>query len=330
MRIPPPLPPRPPQEAVTDAPLRGGSAQTNLKRQNAQEHQILFQDILAMQNPHAKWRIIFARQLAKSLVTFKGIKAIIIAGSVARGYADQYSDVEIPIFWDELPDDATRHAIVAALNASFLYAYDGPAREDQLLINGLQVDLWHISMAHQEATIKAVLVDHRLDLGSLNALDTIRSCIPLYGPEIIRAWKQRAAAYPEELAKQIIQEHLASFSTGELFILAQRENPTAFHARLSFLQQEIFLVLLALNRRYFPTFKWLYHALESMQVKPQDIAQRFRHAYEVSYSEAIADTKLMLEETLQLVERQFPQLDTAPIHRHLTYVRAAHDRPVSV
>jgi predicted nucleotidyltransferase len=283
-----------------------------------------------MQNPHAKWRIDFARHLAKSLVTFKGIKAIIIAGSVARDYADEYSDVEIPIFWEKLPDDATRHAMVAALNASFLYAYDGPAREDQLLIDGLQVDLWHISMAHQEATLKAVLVDRHLDLGNLNALDTIRSCIPLYGHEIVQAWKQRAEAYPEEVAKQIIQEHLASFSTGELFIQAQRDNPTAFYAQLSFLQQEIFLVLLALNRSYFPTFKWLYQSFESMQVKPQAIGERFRQAYEASYLEAIADTKLILEETLQLVERQFPQMDMAPIHRHLTYVRAAHKRPINV
>ncbi len=47
-----------------------------------------------MQNPHIKWRIDFARHLAKRLVTFKGIKAIVIAGSVARGYADQYSDLK--------------------------------------------------------------------------------------------------------------------------------------------------------------------------------------------------------------------------------------------
>jgi predicted nucleotidyltransferase len=57
---------------------------------------------------HAKWRIDFARQLAKSLLTFDGIKAIVIAGSVACDYADEYSDVEIPIFWETLPEDATR------------------------------------------------------------------------------------------------------------------------------------------------------------------------------------------------------------------------------
>jgi predicted nucleotidyltransferase len=278
-----------------------------------------------MQNPHTKWRTEFARYLSKSIVTFKGIKAIVIAGSVARDFADEYSDLEIPIFWETLPDETTRRAIVAALNADFLYAYDGPSREDQLLINGVQVDLWHIPIAHEEEILDDVLLKHHFDLGALNALDTIRSCIPLYGHDIVQRWKLRAQEYPDGLAEKVIQEHLASFKTGELFILSQRNNPTAFYAQLSILQQEIFLVLLALNRKYFPTFKWLYHVLESMQVKPESIDRRFRQVYETSYTEAIAEIRSLLEETVSLVEMQFPHRDMTQIYRRLTYVRAAHD-----
>jgi predicted nucleotidyltransferase len=276
-----------------------------------------------MQNLHSKWRIDFAQHLAKRLTTFEGIKAIAIAGSVARDYADEYSDIEIPIFWETLPDDATRHEIVTALNGEFLYIYDGPAREDQLLIEGLQVDLWHVSTTHEEEILEAVLHEHRFDLSTLNALDTIRSCIPIYGHEIVQKWKLRAQEYPDELAEKVIQKNLASFSIGELFTLAQRNNPTAFYSQLSFLQQEAFLVLLALNRRYFPTFKWIYRVLESMQIKPEAIDRRFRQAYEAPFMEAIADTRLMLEETVNLVERQFPKLDTALVYRHLSYTRAA-------
>lgn len=282
-----------------------------------------------MQNPHAKWRTDLARRLTECLATFRGVQAIVVAGSVARNYADEYSDVEMPLFWEALPDDATRHAIVAALKANFLHTYNGPAWEDQLLISGLQVDLWHIAVTDQEATLQAVLYDHCSDLGSLNALDTIRSCIPLYGDDIVQSWKHRAQEYPEELAKRILQEHLASFSVGELFILAQRDNPTAFYAQLSHLQQEMFLVLLALNRSYFPTFKWLYRSLESMPVKPEAVGQRFQQAFRTSPEAVIADTQQLLEETLHLVEMQFPQIDTALIQRRLTYVRAAHEKPMN-
>jgi hypothetical protein len=33
-----------------------------------------------------------------------------------------FSDIEIPLFWQTLPEDGARHAMAAALNAQFLYA----------------------------------------------------------------------------------------------------------------------------------------------------------------------------------------------------------------
>lgn len=279
-------------------------------------------------NPHAGWRIEFAQRLAQRIVPLEGVRAIAVAGSVAHDYADQWSDLEIPIFWDKLPSDSTRHSIVRSLDATFLYAYDGPSMEDQLLIHGVQVDLWHVTVAHEEATMRAVLEGRQTDLGSLNAMDTARTCIPLYGHEIVEKWKKQAQAYPEALAEQIIREHLSSFKIADLFILAARDNPTAFYGQLSFVHEELFLVLLALNRHYFPTYKWLFRALEGMSIKPMNMDQRLRRALSSPYTEAIADTRQMLEETLELAELQFPGLDTARVRRQLVYARAEHLKPV--
>ena len=181
-----------------------------------------------------------------------------------------------------------------------------------------------MSTTHQEEILEAVLNRHHFDLGALNALDTIRSCIPVFGHALVQKWKLRAQEYPDELAEKIIQEHLARFGIGELFICAQRKNPTAFYSQVSLLQQEAFLVLLALNRRYFPTFKWIYPVLVSMPVKPKAIDRRFRQAYESPYRESIADTKSILEEVVELVEGQFPHMDMSSIHRRLSYTWAAH------
>ena len=279
-------------------------------------------------NPHAEWRIEFARRLAQRIVPLKGVRAIAVAGSVAHDYADQWSDLEVPIFWDALPNDDTRHAIVESLNGSFLYAYDGPSMEDQLLIHGVQVDLWHITVAHEEATIRAVLEGCQTDLGSLNAMDTARTCIPLYGHEIVEKWKKQAQAYPDALAEQIIREHLSSFKIADLSILAARDNPTAFYGRVSFLHEELFLVLLALNRRYFPTYKWLFRALEATPVKPKNMDLRLRRAFALPYAGAIANTKQLLEETVALVEQEFPDLDTTRVRLQLAYTRAEHAKPV--
>lgn len=277
-----------------------------------------------MSNPHTEWRIEFARRLAERFNDYQGIQAIVVAGSVARGFADEYSDLEIPVFWEKEPSDDTRLAIVEELGGEFIYAYDGPAREDQLLIEGVQVDLWHVPLAHQEQIIESVLAGESFDLSSLNALDTVRSCIPLFGQGIVQEWKNRAEEYPDGLALRVIQAHLTSFSVTEMVLHAQRGNPTAYYAQLAHLQEKIFLVLLALNRCYFPTYKWLFQTLEQLAIKPDEIGSRFRQVFTAPPPAAATDMEALLAETLELVKSAFPEVDTAQAYRRLAHRRTAH------
>ncbi|HRE27521.1 MAG TPA: hypothetical protein PK954_12870 [Anaerolineales bacterium] len=55
-----------------------------------------------MGNFHVERRLERARELAGPIARLAGVQAIVVAGSVGRGYADAYSDIEIPIFWDVL------------------------------------------------------------------------------------------------------------------------------------------------------------------------------------------------------------------------------------
>jgi len=262
------------------------------------------------ENPHVTWRLAIARQIAARLCRYDGIRAIVVGGSAARGYADVYSDLEMPLFWEALPSDALRQAIAADLGATYLYLYDGPALEDQLLIDGFQVDFWHNTVAAEERVLDEVLLGYDTDLGSSNFLDTVRACIPLYGEAIIARWKARAQAYPDELAVRAIEEAVARLDRGHLEVHAARGNPTMVYATIAALQQQVFLILLALNRAYYPSPKWLYRSLEGMSVKPVQIEARFRRAYGAPVGEAIADTLAVVEETLALVELHYPQIDT--------------------
>ena len=155
------------------------------------------------------WRLEFAKQLAVKLRNFTSLQAIAAGGSVARGYEDAYSDLELLLFWDVLPSDKTRYAIVDTLSGDFLYAYDGPSQEDQLLIQDFQVDLWHITLSRAEAVIRAVLQDYSTDLGDSNFMDTLRSCIPLHGEMILQDWKQQAQQYPLKLAIRNITQTIS-------------------------------------------------------------------------------------------------------------------------
>jgi predicted nucleotidyltransferase len=73
---------------------------------------------------HSQWRFELAQDISQELRKFTGIQAIMVGGSVARGYADEYSDLELPLFWDDVPSDRTRLDIAAALGANFLHPYN--------------------------------------------------------------------------------------------------------------------------------------------------------------------------------------------------------------
>jgi predicted nucleotidyltransferase len=280
------------------------------------------------QNPHAEWRLEAARQVARRLRNFEGLQAVVVAGSVARGYADEYSDLELPLFWDEPPGDATRHAVVRALEADFLRPYNGPAQEDNLLINGFQVDLWQCSVPFEEDTLDDVLQRYTTDLGASNFMDTVRTCIPLAGEKLIANWKQRASAYPEPLALRNLQEQLPRFEVGHLMIHALRDNPALVYERLSDMQQHLFLILLALNHVYYPGPKWLYRTIEALPIKPVQAASRMKHVFQLGQVQAVEAMIDLLREALTLVAQYYPQVEIASAQRALVPRRVAHPGPV--
>jgi hypothetical protein len=279
-------------------------------------------------NMHSEWRLDAARQIAHLLRNFAGLRAIVVAGSVARGYADEYSDLELPLFWDAPPSDATRHAIIHTLRADLLHPYDGPAQEDNLLINGFQVDLWQCTVPFEEDTLDEVLQRYSTDLGDSNFMDTVRTCIPLAGDDLIATWKQRASAYPEPLAVRNIQEQLPHFEIGHLMIHAQRDNPALVYERVCEFQQHLFLLLLALNHAYFPGPKWLYRSIETLPVKPAQAAARMKRVFNLAQAQAVGEMISLLRETLALVEHSYPQINTTPTRLALEPRRLAHPEPV--
>ncbi len=284
-------------------------------------------------NYHCKWRLELAKRICekiKGVEGTKGIKAIIVGGSVARGYADEYSDIEIPIFWDELPNENIRKRIIKELNAECFYPYNHEAREDNIIVNGFRIDLWHITFQQEEEVIKSVIKDFEVDFGSSNAIDTIRTCIPMFGEEIINAWKTKAKEYPTQIAIENINKVLQSIDSTQVELYLQRENPTLLFEHIANLQKSIFLILLALNKEYFPTFKWMYKALEGFKIKPDNIEKRFRDVFNYSPEEAFDNTLVIMFETLEMINKIYPEINTSIVLSKLKSARIPHIHPIDI
>jgi predicted nucleotidyltransferase len=255
----------------------------------------------------------FAKKISNNILNIesvKDIRAMAIGGSVARGYADEYSDLEILIFWEILPSEDTRKLIIKELGAEFFRPYNHESGEDNLTIKGFRIDLWHISLQAEEEIIKTVMNDFKIDFGSSNAIDTIRACIPLYGEDIINIWKTKVTEYPKEIMVQSIKEVLETIDISQIDLYLYRNNMTILYEQIINLQKKIFLILLALNKEFFPTYKWMYKAFKNFIIKPKNIEQRFINAFESSPKEALKDTIKILKETLDIVNKLYPEIDT--------------------
>jgi predicted nucleotidyltransferase len=282
-------------------------------------------------NYHCKWRIELAEQICEKVKVIEGVKAIVIGGSVGRGYADEYSDLEILIFWDEYPDEITRKLIVKKLNAEYFYPYNNyEGREDNVIANGFRIDLWHLTLQQEEQVIKSITENFEIDLGSSNAMDTIRTCIPLFGEEIIYSWKNRAKEYPNAIAIKNIKESLNGIDGTQVELYLERQNSTLIYENISNLQKSIFLIFLALNKQYFPTFKWMYKSFETLKIKPKNIEQRFRDIFTYPPRKAYDNTLSIMMETLDIINEIYPEIDTNVVLGKLKSARIPHDNPVNI
>jgi hypothetical protein len=280
-------------------------------------------------NAHAQWRLEFAHTLSTQLQQFAEIEAIAVLGSVARGYSDAYSDLELLLVWKELPSPDQQSILLRALQAEYRYPKFDPGYQSAFRIQGIPVDLWHTTIAQEEAVIHSVMHDFSLDLVANNRLDTLRSCIPLYGADQARDWKARIQAYPRELALGFLQIYIPHFHLRQLNLAAHRDNPTAFYHTLSAIHCSLFLVLLALNEFYFPTFKWMYPALQRMPRTPLQLAQRLRFMFDEPPIQAAAQLRAVLTETVDMVEAAYPDLDTSYTRYGLDQEPQAFTRPRS-
>ena len=72
-------------------------------------------------------RVILAKEIREKLrnVEFEGpeLMAMAVGGSVSRGQADAFSDLELLCFWDIFPDMETRHALVEAIGAELIFPH---------------------------------------------------------------------------------------------------------------------------------------------------------------------------------------------------------------
>jgi hypothetical protein len=265
------------------------------------------------QNEIAKRRAL-AQIVAPAYAKNPKVAGVLLAGSVARGLADEFSDIEIDIYWHTPPTGEDLSAPIERAGWPIVYRHvDENEWADGFLIGGVKVDTSQFLVSTLDCWLDAALLRADIEPEYQVRITAIRHGRPLYGADLIKRWRARTDAYPEALARAMVAQHLEFRPRYLLEMLAARNDELMLHRWLLEAEQLIMDVLMGVNRVYapHPFHKWLDWEIGQLKYAPPDLNRRLRQILRAEPRAAVDQLHGLIEETFALVELHLPAFDTS-------------------
>ncbi|HEY8759340.1 MAG TPA: hypothetical protein VIP52_00340 [Candidatus Dormibacteraeota bacterium] len=239
-------------------------------------------------------------------------RAVLLTGSAAIGESDYQSDLDLILYHDELPSDATLAACRDELGGTDFVELGRAEGEygEQVKVDGIDCQLGHSTVAAWERDMAAVLDQLEVDTPIQKALGGLLEGIVLHDPDgLLAGWRARASAYPERLRIAMVEANLAIPAT---WYIADRLRPRDaklwLHEELVDAAYQVLGVLAGLNRVYFSRFQFkrLRRFADSLAVAPPDIADRLDLFFTGDDDLAVATLEELVPELRELVRVHLP------------------------
>ena len=257
------------------------------------------------------------RELAERLVALEvehtQPAAALLTGSASTGEADEYSDIDLILYFDgSIPDDEAIEAVRTAAEGGEAIPI-GPRTElayaIQFPVDGVQVQLAHETLASVEADIAKVVDELEVDTPLQKALEGLHTGLAL----------RERAVYSEELQRAMVQTFWRFHPLW--YVADQLERRDAIVWRYEVMAQSAYNVLgvlAGLNRVWFTTFqlKRMRKLVESFELAPPRLAERLEALFDPDANAAVAELERLVGETRELVRERFPDLEL-PLAREL-------------
>ncbi len=261
------------------------------------------------------WRRELAKELIKPYSARPGLEMALLGGSPARGLADEYSDMDVVLYWKKLDVNWIKSHPLEKLGCQMITLLDLPEEQAILEIytlNGLIVEIGHATGASLQKEIKEVTKDCNVKPPIINSIGGFMDAMPLMGETQYRSLKAAIPRYPRLLAKKIIEQNLGFFWKGCLANQGVERGELFFvYDAMSFTLKKLINILAALNGLYFWAGepRWIEYRSNKMKFCPSNLWPRIKRMYECSPDKALAELDRLQNEVLSLVSRYMPEVD---------------------
>lgn len=278
--------------------------------------------------------------LANRLGAIRGITAVVLGGSHARGRARSGSDIDLGLLYSEAAPFSIQSVRELAEDVNDTH---GPVVTDfygwgpwvnggaWLTIGGQRVDFLYRSLEHMERVI-AEAEAGRYELhyaqqppfGFFSGayLGEIAVCIPLFDPEArLEVLKRRVANYLEAMRLAVVQDYLWQAELGLTAFapkFAARSGAYGTAACLARAVNQLLLVLFALNRKYLMDDKTALAEVAEFERVPREFGRRVQQTIEhlggspEELNAAVESVVHLFRETVELTDGLYQSRFTLP------------------
>lgn len=274
-------------------------------------------------NRASQYLLELAKQKIQPYIANPQARAAMITGSTAKGQADFYSDVEMFIYYDQLPSkEQLQFARQQNKGSQPIRTIDDRSAGwfgEFYYIDGVEFQIGNVTIAFWEKDMATVLQE--LDTSPIQkALLGMLDCIPVYGEDLISQWKKQVTDYPDALARAMVEKYLNFVPIWALQEQLASRDTTLFQHQIRLeVGQNILGVLAGLNRLYYTTFQFkrMKKFIEQMNIAPQNLYIRLESLYHQEPLSTANQLKALVAETVELVELHMPEIDTSKVKQSL-------------
>ncbi len=201
-----------------------------------------------------RWRMALAKRIAALYARHPNARVVMVAGSVSRGCADRYSDIEIDVYYDRPPTETERIAAVEGCGATVtLLDEDADEWEEQMNIGGFYAHSSTFLVQTMERYLTEVVEACQISPLAQVRLSSLQHAVTIKGATQVQQWREKANLYPLGLTIAMLKANLPfeGFWYAEK-MLAARDDLLPLYDIFVKVERQILWALLGLNRIYFP------------------------------------------------------------------------------
>ncbi len=233
---------------------------------------------------------------------------------MARGVADDHSDIELNLWLEDLPPRDEWRAWLVSAGATKVDREIGELDAAGFAwtvcrLEGVWVEVGFARTDAFDAFVRqlsaGVFIGHeRMQMGS-----TIQAAIPLRTQGKLAEWKAALSRYPQGLAEKVVANQTEVWSDphvpGVRWGLAARGERMGLAMRFLWDMQNVLRVVFAVNHVWDRDLKWTDKAALSLPLQPSQLSERIDSMFRLDdLNQSVEVNQRLIVETLELAQEQ--------------------------